>query len=109
MKRTLAFRVEEQQLIKDPSCSFEGIVSGTRGYLRARFSFDGAWKNCACVAVFKKLLDEHPIPLRNGECEIPAEVLDWDKFSVRVVGRAKSGLQLTTNEVDVYQLRGGGL
>lgn len=109
MKRILEFKVEEQQLSKDPSCSFEGIVSGTRGYLRARFSFNRAWNGCACVAVFKRLLDEYPAVVKNNECEIPAEALDWDSFSVRVVGRTKGGSQLTTNEVEVRQIRGGGL
>lgn len=74
MKRVLMFKATEQELIKDPSCSFEGIVSGTRGYLRARFSFNKTWNGCARIAVFRKLLDEYPVVLRDDSCEIPAEV-----------------------------------
>ena len=109
MKRVLMFKATEQELIKDPSCSFEGVVSGTRGYLRARFSFDRAWNGCARIAVFRKLLDEYPVILQGDSCEIPAEVLDWDKFSVRIVGRRKDGSTLTTNEVEVEQQRGGAI
>lgn len=109
MKRVLMFRAVEQKLIKDPSCSFEGIVSGTRGYLRARFSFNKAWNGYAKVAVFRKLLEEHPVVLQGDSCDIPAEVLDWDNFYVRVVGRKKDGSQLTTNEIEVRQSRGGAV
>lgn len=109
MKRLLSFNVEEQKLTKDPSCSFDGIVSGTRKYLVSRFSFNSAWKGYICVAVFKKLLDEYPVALKNGECLVPDEVLDWDYFSVRIVGRAKDGSQITTNEVTINQIRGGNM
>lgn len=109
MKRVLVFRVNEQKLEKDPSCSFEGIVAGTKGYLKAKFSFNRAWNGCACIAVFRKLLEEHPAVLKSGECDIPAEVLDWDTFHVRVVGRRGDGSVVTTNEVEVKQIRGGAI
>lgn len=109
MKRFLDFRLKEQKLEKSPSCSFDGIVSGSKGYLRARFSFSKEWSGCACVAVFRKLLDEENVVLHNGECEIPPSILDYDKFYVRIVGRNSSGAQLTTNEVEVTQIRGGGV
>lgn len=105
MVRKLLFKVERQKLSKDESCSFEGIVSGTVGYLRAKFLFDKEWEGYACVAVFKKLMEEFPVPLRNCECEIPKEALDWDKFYVRIVGRNKNGAIVTTNEVEVNQKR----
>lgn len=107
MKRVLKFRVEEQNLQKDLSCSFEGIVSGTKGYLVAKFSFNRAWDGCVRVAVFKRLLDEFPVVLHNDSCDIPEQALDWDKFSVRIVGRRKDGSKITTNEVVVNQNRGG--
>lgn len=106
MKRVLKFKVEEQELSKDPSCSFEGIVSGTKGYLTAKFSFNRAWSGYARIAVFKKLLEEYPVPLKNDCCDIPEGALDWDKFSVKVIGR-KDGSHITSNEVVVCQNRGG--
>lgn len=109
MKRVLSFRVNEQKLEKDPSCSFEEIVAGTRGYLRARFTFNRAWNNCACIAVFRKLLDEYPVVLKAKECDIPAEVLDWDTFHVKIVGKRSDGVVITTNEVEVKQIRGGAV
>ena len=107
MKRVLSFKVSEQKLEKDPSCSFEDIVSGTKGYLRARFSFNRAWDKCACIAVFRKLLEEYPVVLKDKECEIPEEALDWDSFHFRFVGRRGDGAVFTTNEVEVKQSRGG--
>lgn len=109
MRRVLVFKVNNQILEKDPSCSFEGIVSGTKGYLKARFSFNRFWDKCACVAVFSTLLKEYPVPLKAGECEIPPEVLENEGFYVRVVGKRKDGVMLTTNEIRINQIQGGGV
>lgn len=106
--RIISFKVEEQTISKDARCNFSGIVSGTKGYLKAKFKFNSTWNGFATVAVFRKLLTEYPVPIINGVCEIPAEALDHDKFYVRVVGRKKSGEQLTTNEVEINQGNGGG-
>lgn len=106
MKRSLCFKVNEQTLQKDPLCSFDEIVSGTNGYLKAKFTFNRAWANCAKVAVFRKLLVDYPVVLIGDSCDIPSEALDWDYFSVRVVGRKPDGFKLTTNEIKIEQIRG---
>lgn len=109
MKRVLSFKAEGQSLAKDSNCSFEGIVSGTKGYLVAKFSYDSIWKGCAKVAVFRRLLEEYPVVIVKDTCCIPSEVLDWDKFSVKLVGQRKDGFRLTTNEVEITQEMGGAI
>ena len=52
MYRDLAFIVEDQELSKDPSCDFSGLVPGSSGYLRVVFVFHGLWDTLAKAAVF---------------------------------------------------------
>lgn len=100
--RELVFTVNQQKLEKDSTCDFSGIVKGTKGYLTARFKFDSSWDGYGKVAVFKKLLDEYPVILKNNRCTIPEKALDFDSFSVSVIGQ-KSGGRLTTNALRVEQ------
>ena len=102
--RTLRFIVNEQNLSKDSSCDFTNIISGTRGYLEAEFVFNESWNMFGKVAVFCALLQEYPVIIKNGKCEIPPEVLDGEKFSVYVVG-SKNGKRITTNSVTITQKR----
>ena len=102
--RTLRFIVDEQNLSKDSSCDFTNIISGTRGYLEAEFVFNESWNMFGKVAVFGALLQEYPVIIKNGKCEIPPEVLDGEKFSVYVVG-SKKGKRITTNSVTIAQKR----
>ena len=100
--RTLKFIVEGQSIKQDPSCDFTGIVPGTKGYLKAEFSFSNEWKGCKKAAVFELLRNEYPAPLIGNSCEIPAEALTWKTFSVRVVGDM-DGYRITTNRLEVKQ------
>lgn len=102
--RTLKFIIQGQQIKKDPDCDFSGIVSGTKGYLYAQFSFSEEWEGCRMAAVFSSMRKEYPQPIKNGRCVIPAEALEWDNFGVRVVGQ-RDGYRITTNEVKVKQER----
>lgn len=101
--RALRFIIEGQRAAKDSTCDFEHLVAGTRGYLKAQFVFDGEWNGYVKVAVFKKLQHEYPVPLVNNECMIPGDALDYEKFSVSVVGQKRTGERITTNEIVVEQ------
>lgn len=100
--RTLKFIIDGQNIKKDPSCDFTGVVPGTKGYLEASFRFSNEWKGCKKAAVFNALGKESPVPLINGKCKIPEDVLTWKMFSVRVVGES-DGYRITTNRVEVLQ------
>ena len=98
--RILDFLVNGQNIEKQGD--FSGIVKGTKGYLRSRFTFDSEWNGCKKVAVFEKNQKEYPAPLMGNECEIPEEALTWNHFYVRVVGE-KDGKRITTRKVKVEQ------
>ena len=107
MDRVLVFNVKEQDISRDPACGFDGIVSGTAGYLRARFVFSSAWEGFGKIAVFRNdayVAKERPIILRDNECEIPAEALTWGAFYVSVYG-VKGKTIVKTNKVEVETVR----
>lgn len=102
--RILKFIVQTQIITMDPGCDFSGIVSGTKGYLQAQFNVSKEWAGCRMAAVFRCLGKEYAQPVKNGRCEIPADALTWDRFSVRLVGQ-KENYRITTDEIIIQQER----
>ena len=103
--RTLKFIVEDQIIKKDPNCDFSNLVPGTEGYIRAEFSFSNDWAGCKKVAAFYSILGHEfePRILEDGKsCLIPKEALQKEKFSIRVIGRAKN-LKIITDKIIVIQ------
>ncbi len=105
-KRVLSFVVEGQTIKKDEQCDFTGLVSGTKGFYTAKFSFDKTWKDYQKVAVFRTTSVKKYIPIVDGTCEIPDEVTKGLLYYVSVVGVA-DGVSLPTTETFVRQKRGG--
>lgn len=100
--RQLKFIVNGQKIEKVPSCDFSGLVAGTKGYLRAVFSFSSEWRGCYIAGVFRCMSKEYASPVIGNMCEIPAEALIHNNFYVRVVGQ-KDDFRITTNEIRVMQ------
>ena len=101
--RNLNFKVSGQKLSKEGD--FDNIVVGSKGYLKACFTFNSEWKGFAKVAVFKSnSSDEVPAKINaNGECLIPDSVTDGAYINVRVVGKSKTGQIITTGNVSFLQ------
>ena len=100
--RLLKFNVNAQHIQKDPNCDFNRIVSGTKDYLRAHFTFSSEWEGCTIVASFWRGNDEYAVFVKNGECDIPADALVGPTFRVSAVGQNGHSL-ITTNKVLVRQ------
>lgn len=103
--RILEFNVDKQRLSKQQGCDFSGLVSGSIGYLQARFHFsENEWCKCSTkVARFWINDQEHAEILdANNSCVIPSEVLTGSKFEVSVLGVAP-GYQIETNRINVRQ------
>lgn len=108
--RVLEFDVNRQRISKTKSCDFKYIVSGSVGYLKAKFNFSNegnAWAGCIKAASFWKNGVEYPVLLdENDSCPVPDEVADGRSFYVSVTGLIKgevSEYQITTNKVKVIQ------
>ena len=103
--RVLGFAVKGQMLEKETGCDFGGLVAGTRGYLRAHFSFDKDWKGCKIAASFFDADGrEDAKAVIDGECEIPESALKKDVFYISLTGRRKE-YEITTNRMTIRQAR----
>lgn len=103
-ERILEFEVDRQRLTKKRDCDFSNIVSGTIGYLKARFYFSqNEWESCIKAASFWVKDQEYAALLdENNTCTIPKEALTTDQFAVTVTGQ-HSGFRITTNATKVKQ------
>ena len=101
--RNLNFKVLGQKLSKEGD--FDNIVVGSKGYLKACFTFDSEWKDLAKVAVFRPNSgSETPVKIDTyGECLIPNDVTDCACVSVKVVGKSKTNQVIVTNVVSFLQ------
>ena len=101
--RNLNFKVSGQKLSKEGD--FDDIVVGSKGYLKACFTFNSEWKGFVKVAAFKSNDgDEVPAKINaNGECMIPDSVTDGAYIKVRVIGKNKEGQTITTGTVSFLQ------
>jgi hypothetical protein len=103
-ERILEFEVDKQRLTKKRSCDFSHIVSGTVGYLKAKFYFSQSeWEGCKKAASFWIDDKEHAVLLDNDDtCDIPETALMSDRFSVSVTG-LRDGYKITTTKTKVKQ------
>lgn len=104
--RTLKFIVDDQIIKPDPECDFNSLVPGTKGYLRAEFSFSKEWSNCVKVATFftPRGVEFSPQIIKDGRtCIIPEEILVRRIFKIQVIGKDISGKVMTTNKLEVCQ------
>ena len=103
--RILEFTVKQQRLTKNITCSFGGLIAGSKGYLYSKFDFpNGDWDDCTFkIASFWLDNKESAVRLdENNMCEIPAEVLTGEEFRVYLIG-ANKDYQIETNEVRIKQ------
>jgi hypothetical protein len=107
--RTLKFIVEDQIIRPDPNCDFSNLVPGTKGYLKAEFSFSTAWDGFVKVAGFYSVMGREYKPqiLSDGKsCIIPADACARPQFKIQILG--KRGVDvLKTNKLTVSQNGGG--
>ena len=101
--RTLKFTVVGQSIKKETDCDFSGLVAGSVGYLRAKFTFSSEWNGCKKAASFwygdqeyARLLDDQ------DSCMIPEEAIVGEMFKISVTG-LKSGYKIKTNKTKVRQ------
>ena len=103
--RVIDFVVTGQSIERDPRGDFAGIVSGSAGYLVARFRFSADWNGCKKVAVFTSWGKDYPTPIIDGVCEIPAEALVGNTVEVSVVGQ-RDRYRITTDTTAFAQKTG---
>ena len=70
--RVLHFSVNEQNIKK--SGDFSGIVKGSKGYLKAEFSFGSEWSRRKAAASFFTQGKEYAVPIIRNRCIVPDDV-----------------------------------
>lgn len=103
--RVLEFQVDKQRLLKDKNCDFSRIVSGSVGYLKARFKFSSEWDGCKKAASFwvnNTEIDAALLDL-NNECYIPASVTGEKKFKISITGTRPDGYSITASKFTITQ------
>ena len=106
--RTLKFIVDGQTIKQDPDCDFSGLVPGSKGFVKASFTFSQEWNNVfKVVAFFSRLGWEYEPQLLTptNYCIIPAEALEKKNFKIQIIGK-KDNYVIRTNKVLVAQ-KGG--
>lgn len=98
--RILQFRINRQKLSKDGD--FSNLVAGTKGYLKAAFNFDEDWDGRRKAAVFLKYSEAYPVPIINGNCEIPEEISGQKNWKIYLIGE-RDGYRIVTNIEEVHQ------
>ena len=100
--RVLSFDVNGQQISKKTDCNFSGLVTGTRNYLQAHFSFSPDWDGCVIVVSFWKGSNEYAVPIKDNMCVIPSEVLTRKSYGISVIGQ-RGDYRITTNRIYIRQ------
>lgn len=102
--RQLRFIVTGQSIKKDSSCDFSNIAKGTKGYLKAVFTFSEEWRGCAKIAEFRRHASSDPAAERlvNDACMIPEQALTGDKLYISVIG-IRPGFRIRTGKLEVRQ------
>ena len=102
--RELKFNVSGQHIRPDPACDFSGIVPGSKGYLKAVFTFDSEWAWCEKIAEFRKYDVEKctSVRLTGNSCMIPEEELVNKYFYMNLIG-IRPGFRIKTNREKVEQ------
>lgn len=105
--RVLEFIVNGQIITKNPSCDFENLVPGTKGYLYAHFTFSHEWNGAVkAVSFWRGNKECSPQLLNDGcSCAISPDALTGSSFGVSIIGK-KGDQVIPTNRVEVKQ-RGG--
>lgn len=102
---TLQFEVNKQTLAKRDG--FERLVAGTKGYMRALFSFSSDWTIYRDrTAVFtSREAGEHRVDIKNNTCMVPDDIAACMSFKVYVEGVSHSGATMRSGRVTVIQRR----
>lgn len=100
--RVLEFAVDKQNITKRND--FSGLIAGSKGYLKARFSFSSEWNGYRKVAVFTCKTGEYPVLINGCMCDVPDEAAACNSFKVHVVGR-RGNETMTSGRVTVIQRR----
>lgn len=104
--RTLSFNVEGQRLRKDADCDFNGLMAGTKNYLRLSFFFDYEWNDCTKHVIFFEGDDRWHVHLENNKCMVPDDIAAKEVIRLYLIGnKVDTDYLILTNPINIRQNR----
>lgn len=98
--RILNLNVNAQVLETDSDLS--NLVSGTSGYLIAKFKFSKEWDGCSKILTFTYGDNEYSVVLNSNDYLIPKEVLENRCFRIHITG-VKDKYMIKTTKLRIVQ------
>lgn len=106
--KTLKFIVQNETIVRDPSCDFTDLKKDS--IVHAKFQFSKEWDGFARVVSFSRGNNEYnpQVLLRGYICEIPKEALNGSFFRMQVIGK-NGPKKMETKDFIVMVNKNGGM
>lgn len=85
--RTLKYRVQGQNIIRDSGCDFSNIIKGSNNYIRLVFEWDEQWKNKAKVISLRNANGEEVNVVLQSKIVLQEKTTKGSMFSFQIYGK----------------------
>lgn len=85
--RTLKYKVQGQNIIRDSGCDFSHIIKGSNNYIRLVFEWDEQWKNKAKVISLRNANGEEVNVVLQSKIVLQEKTTNGSIFSFQIYGK----------------------
>lgn len=85
--RTLKYKVQGQNIIRDSGCDFSNIIKGSNNYIRLVFEWDEQWKNKAKVISLRNANGEEVNVVLQSKIVLQEKTTKGSMFSFQIYGK----------------------
>lgn len=85
--RTLKYKVQGQNIIRDSGCDFSHIIKGSNNYIRLVFEWDEQWKNKAKVISLRNANGEEVNVVLQSKIVLQEKITKGSMFSFVLYGK----------------------
>lgn len=85
--RTLKYKVQGQNIIRDSGCDFSHIIKGSNNYIRLVFEWDEQWNNKAKVISLRNADGEEVNVIFQSKIVLQENITKGIMFSFQIYGK----------------------
>ena len=85
--RTLKYKVQGQNIIRDSGCDFSHIIKDSNNYIRLVFEWDEQWKNKAKVISLRNANGEEVNVVLQSKIVLQEKITNGSMFSFQIYGK----------------------